>query len=68
MDTKLKKKMINIGDKSSYFRNPEDIMSLVIMEVIDVYEAGPDETYAEIAETELAFNLEFGKRLNIEFI
>ena len=56
--------MINIGDKASYFRNTEDIMSLVIMEVIDVYEVSLQETFAKIEEKELAFNIGFGVRLD----
>jgi hypothetical protein len=56
--------MINIGDKASYFRNPEDIMSLVIMEVVDVYEVSLQETFAKIEEKELAFNIGFGVRLD----
>ena len=56
--------MINIGDKASYFRNTEDIMSLVIMEVVDVYEVSLQETFAKIEEKELAFNIGFGVRLD----
>jgi hypothetical protein len=41
--------VIKIGDKILR-GNPEDIMSLRILEVNDVYEVGPNETYFEIFE------------------
>lgn len=56
--------MINIGDKKSYFRNAEDIMSLVTLEVTDVYEVSLQETYAEIEETKFASTIGFGISLD----
>jgi hypothetical protein len=44
--TKIKT-MDQVGDKK-IIGNPEDISSLKILEINDVYEVGPSETYFEI--------------------
>jgi len=41
---------MNLGDKILVLRNPEDINSAYTLEVTDVFEVGPDETYFEITE------------------
>ena len=42
----------NIGDKI-LFGNPEDIKNLKVLELHDVYEVGPRETYFEVHEYNL---------------
>jgi hypothetical protein len=55
---------MNIGEKNCYLLNPEDIMSIQILEVEDIYEVGLEETYAEISKKDLATNLAFGEQLD----
>lgn len=55
---------MNIGDKATIFRNPEDIMSLVRLEVIDVYEVSLQETYAEVMQDWFATTIEFGEKID----
>jgi len=51
--------MNNIGDKM-IIGNPEDIMSLQISEIFDVYEVSPMETYAGVIEYSPLLNLNWG--------
>ena len=51
--------MKNIGDKI-IIGNPEDIMSLQIVEVFDVYEVSPIEIYAAVIEYSPLLNLQWG--------
>ena len=44
---------MDLKDKIVRFRNPEDVMSLYTMEVTDVFEVGPNETYVEITEKDV---------------
>jgi hypothetical protein len=44
---------MNLGDKIVRFRNPEDVMTAYTMEVTDVFEVGPNETYVEITEKDV---------------
>lgn len=50
--------MIKIGDKAYYFVNIEDIMSLRVMEIMDVFEVSSNENYAKLSNRpfKAAFN------------
>ena len=41
---------IQIGDKAYYFKNIEDIMSLQVIEVVDIYEVSLQEQYGELID------------------
>lgn len=56
--------LCNIGDKEGILQIPDDSMSILVFEVVDVFEVGPNETYSEIVMWPLAYNLEFGERLD----
>lgn len=43
------RKNIQIGDKAHYFTNIDDIMSLQVIEVMDIYEVSWCEQYAKLA-------------------
>ena len=51
--------MNKIGDKM-IIGNPEDIMSLQISEILDVYEVSPGEIYAGVMEYSPLLNLQWG--------
>jgi hypothetical protein len=55
------KTMEQIGDKR-IIGNPEDISSLRILEINDVYEVSPSETYFEIIEKPLWVGTKVAKR------
>lgn len=46
---------MELGDKILSFKNPEDMATAYTLEVIDVYEVGPNETYFEIEETPINY-------------
>ncbi len=53
LSPRLKSKTMNqIGDKR-VIGNPEDISSLRVLEINDIYEVSPSETYFEIIEKPL---------------
>gem|GEM_PF-2777663 len=53
LSPRLKSKTMNqIGDKR-VIGNPEDISSLRVLEINDIYEVSPSETYFEIIERPL---------------
>lgn len=47
---------MNLGNKILAFRNPEDIMTAYTLEVTDVFEVGPNETYFEITEKQINYD------------
>jgi hypothetical protein len=59
--------MVQIGDKAGVFLNTEDIMTLIILKVVDVYEISLQETYAQIEEKMLSLNLKFGEQMEAKF-
>ena len=46
-------KVSKFNQKKLIFKNPEDVMSLVKLEVNDIFEVGPNEIYLEIIEKPL---------------
>lgn len=52
---------MNLGDRILSFRNPEDISSAYTLEVTDVFEVGPNETYFEITEKQINYVKDFRK-------
>ena len=52
---------VQIGDKAHYFINTNDIMSLQVLEVYDVYEVSLQETYAKLID--YPFKIEFGEKI-----
>ena len=46
---------MNVGDKILRLRNPEDMNSAYTLEVTDVFEVGPRETYYEITERDINY-------------
>ncbi len=40
---------VQIGDKAYFFNNTDDIMSLQVIEVVDIYEVSLQEQYGKLA-------------------
>ena len=49
---------MQLGDKTILMRNPEDIMSGYILEVTDVFEVAPTETYYELTIKKIDYDEE----------
>jgi len=49
---------MELGDKVLRFKNPEDMSTAYTLEVTDVFEVGPRETYFEITEKQINYEYE----------